>query len=135
MLCNDASLSEDNDQWKIQGASTEGELVTLAVKTGLNQHFCQTLILTLALEPAEANVMRRPPRNPNESILSGFLIWRIIFVSLIIVAGTFWLFVWEWEHGASIELARTVAVNTLVIFEIFYLFNSRYPLAPSLTYG
>ena len=36
------------------------------------------------------------------------------------------LFLWEMAQGASIEHARTVAVNTLVVFEIFYLFNSRY---------
>lgn len=36
------------------------------------------------------------------------------------------LFLWEIEQGASIEYARTIAVNTLVMFEIFYLFNARY---------
>jgi magnesium-transporting ATPase (P-type) len=92
-----------------------------------------TLALTLAFEPAERNVMQRSPRDPKEPILSGLLIWRIIFVSLILVAGTFGLFLWELAQGASVELARTVAVNTLVMFEIFYLFNSRYLLAPSLT--
>ena len=55
-------------------------------------------------------------------------------MSLILVTGTFGLFLWEREHGASIELARTVAVNTLVMFEIFYLFSARYLLAPALTY-
>ncbi len=94
-----------------------------------------TLALTLAFEPAERNVMKRPPRNPREPILSGFLVWRIIFVSLIIVSGTFGLFLWERNNGASIELARTVAVNTLVMFEIFYLFSARFLLAPSLTYA
>ena len=59
--------------------------------------------------------------------------WRIVFVSLILVSGTFGLFLWEREHGASIELARTVAVNTLVMFEVFYLFSSRYLFEPSLT--
>ena len=54
-------------------------------------------------------------------------------VSLILVSGTFGLFLWERTHGASIELARTVAVNTLVMFEIFYLFSARYLLAPALT--
>jgi len=93
-----------------------------------------TLALTLAFEPAERNVMMRKPRNPKEPILSGFLIWRIVFVSLIIVIGTFGLFLWERDHGASIELARTIAVNTLVMFEIFYLFNVRHLLAPSLTF-
>jgi len=93
-----------------------------------------TLALTLAVEPAERYVMRRPPRDPKEPILSGFLIWRIVFVSLIIVAGTFGLFLWERQHGAPIDLARTIAVNTLVMFEIFYLFSARYLSAASLTY-
>jgi magnesium-transporting ATPase (P-type) len=92
-----------------------------------------TLALTLAFEPAEANVMKRPPRDPAEPLLSGFIIWRIVFVSLIIVTGTFGLFLWERNQGASIELARTVAVNTLVMYEIFYLISARYLIAPSLT--
>ena len=49
------------------------------------------------------------------------------------MTGTFGLFLWERHAGASIELARTVAVNTLVMFEIFYLFSARYILEPSLT--
>jgi len=84
-----------------------------------------TLALTLAFEPPEANVMQRPPRNAKEPLLTGQLIWRIVFVSLIIVTGTFGLFLWEQFHGETIEHARTVAVNTLVMFEIFYLFSSR----------
>ena len=42
------------------------------------------------------------------------------------MVGTMGLYLWETQQGASIEHARTVAVNTLVMFEIFYLFNSRY---------
>jgi len=100
----------------------------------INMITAVTLALTLAFEPAEKNVMQRHPRDPREPILSGFLIWRILFVSLILVAGTFGLFIWERDHGASIELARTVAVNTLVMFEIFYLFSARHLLAPALSY-
>lgn len=85
-----------------------------------------TLALSLAFEPPERNVMRRPPRNAQEPMLTTHLIWRIVFVSIILMSGTFGLFLWEMEQGASIEHARTVAVNTLVMFEIFYLFNSRY---------
>jgi magnesium-transporting ATPase (P-type) len=91
-----------------------------------------TLALALAFEPPEEGVMQRPPRNPREPLLSRMFIWRIVFVSLILVAGTFGLFIWERNQGANIELARTVAVNTLVMFEIFYLFNSRYISAPVL---
>jgi magnesium-transporting ATPase (P-type) len=85
-----------------------------------------TLALSLAFEPPEQNVMRRPPRNAREPMLTTHLIWRIAFVSIILMSGTFGLFLWEMDRGASIEHARTVAVNTLVMFEIFYLFNSRY---------
>ncbi|KFI22840.1 HAD-IC family P-type ATPase [Nitrosococcus oceani] len=92
----------------------------------INMITAVTLALALAFEPPEGNVMRRPPRDPGEPVLSGFLIWRIIFVSAILVAGTFGLFLWYREQGASIEYARTIAVNTLVMFEIFYLFSTRY---------
>ncbi len=85
-----------------------------------------TLALSLAFEPPEQNVMRRHPRNAHEPMLTAHLIWRIAFVSVILMSGTFGIFIWEMERGMSIEHARTVAVNTLVVFEIFYLFNSRY---------
>ena len=85
-----------------------------------------TLALSLAFEPPEQNVMRRPPRDAHELMLTPHLIWRITFVSIILMSGTFGLFLWEMDSGNSIEHARTVAVNTLVMFEIFYLFNSRY---------
>ena len=85
-----------------------------------------TLALSLAFEPPEQNVMRRPPRDAHEPILTSYLIWRVAYVSIILMGGTFGLFLWEMEQGVSIEHARTVAVNTLIMFEIFYLFNSRY---------
>ncbi len=85
-----------------------------------------TLALSLAFEPPEQNVMQRPPRDAHEPILTGYLIWRIAYVSMILMGGTFGLFIWEMEQGASIAHAQTVAVNTLIMFEIFYLFNSRY---------
>ena len=94
-----------------------------------------TLALALAFEPPEENVMRRRPREPGEGVLNRLFVWRIVFVSLILVVGTFGLFVWERAEGADIETARTVAVNTLVMFEIFYLFNSRYITAPVLNYA
>jgi magnesium-transporting ATPase (P-type) len=92
-----------------------------------------TLALSLAFEPAEADVMKRQPREPSEPILTGFLIWRIIFVSLILVAGTFGLFLWELARDTHVEAARTVAVNTLVMFELFYLLNSRYLIRSTLS--
>jgi magnesium-transporting ATPase (P-type) len=92
-----------------------------------------TLSLVLAFETPELNIMQRPPRSPTEPLLSKFLLWRIVFVSLLLVCGALGLYFWETARGVSLESARTVAVNALVVGEMFYLFNSRYILAPSLT--
>ncbi len=89
-----------------------------------------TLALSLAFEPPEKKVMQRAPRDAFASMLTPYLVWRIFFVSIILMSGTFGLFLWEMDQGASIEHSRTVAVNTLIMFEIFYLFNSRYITAP-----
>jgi magnesium-transporting ATPase (P-type) len=94
-----------------------------------------TLGLSLAFEPTEAETMRSPPRPADEPLLSGFLAWRILFVSLIMVSGTFGLFLWEQAGGMSLDQARTVAVNTLVLFEVFYLFNTRFILDSVLCRG
>lgn len=93
-----------------------------------------TLALTLAFEPAEPDVMRRPPRAAGEAILSGFLIWRIGFVSMLFLGALFGTFTLAQEQGASIEEARTIVVNTLVVLEIFYLFSVRYLKASSITW-
>jgi magnesium-transporting ATPase (P-type) len=107
--------------------------ITPAQILWVNMITAVTLALTLAFEPPERNVMQRPPRDPKEPILTRFLVWRIIFVSLIIVSGTFGLFLWERTHGMEIDQARTVAVNTLVMFEVFYLFSVRYLNDPAFT--
>ncbi|GAB6051300.1 cation-transporting P-type ATPase [Magnetospira thiophila] len=91
-----------------------------------------TLALALAFEPTEKHVMRRPPRKPDAPILTPGFLWRIAYVSLILVSGVFGLYLWETAQGASLAEARTVAVNCLILFEIFYLFNARYIYAPVL---
>jgi magnesium-transporting ATPase (P-type) len=92
-----------------------------------------TLALALAFEPPEPGVMARPPRDARQPVLTTLFLWRIGYVSVVLMIGTFGMFIWQEHLGASIEQARTVAVNTLVMFEIFYLLNSRYIVAPVLT--
>ncbi len=77
--------------------------------------------------------MQRPPRRPDEAMLSRFVIWRIFFVSGLFLAGIFGMYQWMLSQGATVEAARTVAVNTLVCMEVFYLFSVRYLKAPSFT--
>ncbi|MGR9088139.1 MAG: HAD-IC family P-type ATPase, partial [Gammaproteobacteria bacterium] len=84
------------------------------------------LAMALAFEPAEPDIMHRPPRPAREAILSGFLVWRIVLVSVFFALGVFGIFYWSLHHGSSLEEARTYAANTLVMMEIFYLLSVRY---------
>jgi calcium-translocating P-type ATPase len=91
-----------------------------------------TLALALAFEPAEPGVMLRPPREPDAPILGAYFLWRISFVSLLIGAITIAIFLLEIKRGMPTDLARTLAVNSLVVAQMFYLFNSRYMRESSL---
>ncbi len=84
-----------------------------------------TLGLALAFEPGETNVMNRPPRPRSEPILTrGWLIY-IALVALVFLAAVFGVYNYAIEQGYSLELARTMAMNTLVVLEIFQLFFIR----------
>ncbi|MFT5643645.1 MAG: magnesium-transporting ATPase (P-type) [Janthinobacterium sp.] len=93
-----------------------------------------TLSLAIAFEQPETDVMQRLPRPPGESLLTGYLLWRIAFVTCLMVGGGIGLFLWEIDQGASPEVARTATVNALVMGEIVYLFNVRRFAAPALTW-
>ncbi len=99
----------------------------------INMVTSSTLGLALAFEPAERGIMDRRPRPPAEALLSGFFLWRILLVSTLMMIGALGLFLWELDHGASLETARTMAVNAVVAAEICYLLNSRYLFASVLT--
>jgi magnesium-transporting ATPase (P-type) len=91
-----------------------------------------TLSLALAYEPSEPGLMRRPPRRPGAPILGDHALWRIVLVSLLIGGATTAVFLYEEHKGYSIAMAQTMAVNTLVLGQVFYLFNSRFLRESSL---
>ncbi|SDL80112.1 potassium and/or sodium efflux P-type ATPase [Geoalkalibacter ferrihydriticus] len=92
----------------------------------VNMVVAVTLGMSLAFEPAEADIMQRPPRRHDEPILSRHLLWRIFFVSLLIAGLTLWAFLGALDNGMSPERSRTLAVNVLMAGQFFYLFNSRF---------
>jgi magnesium-transporting ATPase (P-type) len=96
----------------------------------INMVTASTLGLALAFEPAERDIMRRRPRPPGEALLSVFFVWRVLMVSTLMMIGALGLFLWELGNGTSLEAARTMAVNAVVVSEMFYLINSRYIFAP-----
>ncbi|MFN3547559.1 MAG: HAD-IC family P-type ATPase [Mesorhizobium sp.] len=132
--------------WTLPTNGGEAFTIILAIAFGLslpvtaiqilwiNMVTAVALGLTLAFEPTEAGAMARPPRRSREALLSGRLLWRILFVSALMVVGTMGIFSFALNEGHSVEMARTMAVNAIVVMEIFYLFSVRYVHGSSLTW-
>lgn len=93
-----------------------------------------TLGLALAFEPTEDNTMRRAPRPRNQPLLTGELAWHIVLVTVLFVCAVFGIFAYAVDQGYPIQLARTMALNTLVVMEIFHLFFIRNIYGTSLTW-
>jgi magnesium-transporting ATPase (P-type) len=83
------------------------------------------LATPLAFEPKEQGLLAISPRPPSEKLITRAIMRKFAIVSALMVVGTFGVFYAHEERGQSVEVAQTVALNTLVFFEIFYLFNGR----------
>lgn len=94
-----------------------------------------TLGLALAFEPTEPATMRRPPRPRAAPILSGGLLWHVCLVSVLFVGAVFAVFSHALSLGHPLALAQTMAMNTLVVLEIFHLFYIRALHGTSLTWA
>ncbi len=92
-----------------------------------------TLALALAFEPMEAEVMKRRPRRPRESLVPASLLFRIAFVSVLMMGVSLGLFAAHHRGDDTLAAARTITVNALVAAEVFYLFSSRLMGASSLS--
>ncbi len=91
----------------------------------MNMATSATLSFGLAFEPAEANVMRRPPRNVKAHVMDVYAIWRVVFVSLLIAVSAFVLEAWLQPRGYSPEFIRTVLLQMLVTAQWVYMLNCR----------
>lgn len=91
------------------------------------------LALPLAYEVKELEVMKRPPRRPDEPLFNAFVTFRVFFVSILMTAGTLLLFSREYSNAlnegieASIALSRsqTIAVTFVIVFQVFYMIICR----------
>lgn len=123
--------------WTLPTNMAEGLVILTAILLGaalpilpvqilwINMTTAVALGLTLAFEPREPGVMSRPPLPPSLPLLTRSLVGRIVFVSAILLACSFGAFRWQLSSGASLEVARTVAVNVFVGAQIAYLVNCR----------
>jgi Ca2+-transporting ATPase len=82
--------------------------------------------VALAFEPREKSLSTRPPRPPAEGVLDGRLIERLVLVGIWLAIGTLAVFFWQWGgEEANLDVARTAAVSTLVLFQMVHVFNCR----------
>jgi cation-transporting ATPase F len=123
--------------WTLPTNFGEGLVVLAAILAGttlpmlpvqvlwVNMTTAVALGLMLAFEPEEPHLMRRPPRDPAEPIVTRALMGRIALVSGLLLAGAFAVFEWQLARGAEVAEARTAAVDLFVVGQILYLFNCR----------
>lgn len=123
--------------WTLPTNLTEGGVILIASLFGLALPLMPLQILwinmatsvflgaTLAFEKKEPGIMSRPPIPSDVSILSRPVIIKILWKSALLLIAVFALYELALINGASIEAARTGAVNMIVFGEIFYLFSAR----------
>ena len=81
--------------------------------------------VALAFEPAERGVLRRPPRPPGGGVLDRLMWERVVLAGLVMGAGMLVMFRWELDTTDSLVAAQTVALTTMVVFQVFQAGNSR----------
>ena len=90
-----------------------------------------TFEIPLGLEPAEEDVMKQPPRRPDQPILDGDILVRFLLVATSIAAltlGAFWYFL---DQG--VDYARTIAFTVLAVTQWANAINARSELASFVT--
>lgn len=132
--------------WTLPTNAGESIVVVLALLAGLtlpvtavqilwvNLITGVTLGVALAFEPTEVGTMGRLPRPRHTPILSGELVWHVLLVALLFFATVFGVFTYAIDRGYPLELAQTMALNMLVVLEIFHLFFIRNLHSTSLTW-
>jgi calcium-translocating P-type ATPase len=84
-----------------------------------------TLSLALAFEPAEPDVMRRPPRVPGAAIIDRRMLVQIGLASLLIGGATLMTYFLARANGVGEAQRQTLAVTMLAMGQVGYLFNCR----------
>jgi len=81
--------------------------------------------LALALEPAEPGILQRPPRDPEEKVISNTDLRRMVFESSVIGVGTMAAYLYGLRRYSDPMVASTLAFNSLTLNELAHALSSR----------
>lgn len=81
--------------------------------------------VALVFEPGEKDVLERPPRPKREGVISTVLWERVLLTAIVMSIGTLALFQWEMKQTDDLMRSQTVALTTLVLFQMFHVGNAR----------
>jgi len=74
--------------------------------------------LSLVAEPAEEDIMNRPPRAPNESLLAEGLVPRIILAALVMTGASVYVQSWAINNGYDLTVQQTMVFTTLCFVQL-----------------
>uniref|UniRef100_A0A8C5TF04 P-type Ca(2+) transporter n=1 Tax=Malurus cyaneus samueli TaxID=2593467 RepID=A0A8C5TF04_9PASS len=80
---------------------------------------------SLGVEPVDKDIIRKPPRNLKDSILTKNLIVKILVSSIIIVCGTLFVFWRELRDNVITPRDTTMTFTCFVFFDMFNALSSR----------
>lgn len=80
--------------------------------------------VTLSVDPAEEGLMRRPPRNPKEGLLSRYWLF-IVTAAFVAFAADFATYYLVYTETGNVAVARSAALTTIVFFELFLAYMVR----------
>ncbi|XP_056141547.1 calcium-transporting ATPase type 2C member 1 isoform X3 [Lampris incognitus] len=80
---------------------------------------------SLGVEPVDRDVIRKPPRNVRDSIITRSLIIKVLVSALIIVCGTLFVFWRELRDNVITPRDTTMTFTCFVFFDMFNALSSR----------
>jgi Ca2+-transporting ATPase len=91
--------------------------------------------IALGVDPAEPGTMRQPPRDPKRRVIGRDMIYTILTAGTVIGLGTLTIFYFSLPtnfsaltgaaRAAALDHSRTLAFATIVMFQLFNVYNSR----------
>lgn len=80
--------------------------------------------MALGVDPPASDVMNHPPRDPKKSLFAEMKVY-LLYLTIILTVGVLFVYGWAFNGGLGVDKARSMALATLISFELFVCFECR----------